>query len=107
MNMETISSTTQREYLNSHNKKLDTLEIEATPVTNIDMVKSQDYSKPVESNALRYDPEAITALYSKRPLPVWKRRISVLWTFYHLLLACGWTKLQVMPLKMNQNGQLG
>ncbi|NET25628.1 AarF/ABC1/UbiB kinase family protein [Okeania sp. SIO1I7] len=81
MSLETISSNPQREYLNSHNKKLDTLEIEAMPVTNIDMVKSQDYSEPEESNALRYDPEAITAFYSKRPLPVWKRRISVLWTF--------------------------
>ncbi|NEO53605.1 MAG: AarF/ABC1/UbiB kinase family protein [Okeania sp. SIO3B5] len=81
MNLETISSATQKEYLNSHTKKLDTLEIEAMPVTNIDMVKSPDYSEPEESNALRYDPEAITALYSKRPLPVWKRRISVLWTF--------------------------
>ncbi|MDY7007943.1 MAG: AarF/ABC1/UbiB kinase family protein [Cyanobacteriota bacterium] len=82
MNLETISSTPQQEYLNSHNKKLDTLEIEATPVTNIDMVKPQDYSKPVESNALRYDPKAIAAFYSKRPLQVWKRRISVLWTFF-------------------------
>lgn len=82
MNLETISSKAQREYLNSHTKKLDTLEIEATPVTNIDMVKPQNYSKPVESNSLRYDPEAITAFYSKRPLRVWKRRISVLWTFF-------------------------
>ena len=93
MNLETISSATQKEYLNSHTKKLDTLEIEAMPVTNIDTVKSQDYSEPVENNALRYDPEAITALYSKRPLPVWKRRISVLWTFLSFSFSLWWDKI--------------
>lgn len=83
MNLETISSIPQQKDFNSHSKKLDTVEVEAMAITNIDtdMLKSQDPPETTESNTLRYDPEVITALYSKLPLKVWKRRISILWTF--------------------------
>ena len=83
MNLETISPIAHQEHFNSHSKKLDTVEVEAMQLRNIDteMFKSQNLPETGESNTLRYDPEAITAFYSKRPLEVWKRRISILWTF--------------------------
>ncbi|OZH54709.1 hypothetical protein AFK68_09205 [Hydrocoleum sp. CS-953] len=82
MNLETISSIPRQKDINSNSKKLDTVEVEAMQLKNIDteIPKSQNPPETAE-NALRYDPEAITAIYSKRPLQVWKRRISILWTF--------------------------
>merc|ERR1739838_1061910 len=52
-------------------------------VINIDpeIPKSQNPPETVEGDTLRYDAEKIKAFYSKRPLQVWKRRISILWTF--------------------------
>ncbi len=82
MNLETISSRPHQKDFNSNSKKLDTVEVEAMAIKNIDTEIPKSPNPPeTAENALRYDPEAITAIYSKRPLQVWKRRISVLWTF--------------------------
>lgn len=83
MNLEIISSGTSQKNLNSNSNKLDILEAEGMQVINIDpeIPKSQNPPETVEGDTLRYDAEKIKAFYSKRPLQVWKRRISILWTF--------------------------
>ncbi|MDT9339245.1 AarF/ABC1/UbiB kinase family protein [Trichodesmium erythraeum 21-75] len=92
MNLETISSGAHQEDFNSSSQKLDILEVEAMQLKNIDRdtLKSQSSTQTAESNTNtpRYDPEVITAFYSKRPLQVWKRRIDILWTF--VLFAFNW-----------------
>ncbi|MEB3340281.1 AarF/ABC1/UbiB kinase family protein [Okeania sp.] len=89
MNLETISSRPHQKDFNFDSQKLDIVEIEAMPKIKIDteIPKSENPPETGKSNTLRYDPQAITAIYSKRPLQVWKRRISILWTF--LLFAFG------------------
>ncbi|MCL2933678.1 MAG: AarF/ABC1/UbiB kinase family protein [Trichodesmium sp. MAG_R03] len=83
MNLEIISSKASQKKFNSHSNKLDISEVEGMQVINIapETPKSQNPPETLESNALKYDPEKIKAVYSKRPLQVWKRRISILWTF--------------------------
>ncbi|MEM1172993.1 MAG: AarF/ABC1/UbiB kinase family protein [Cyanobacteria bacterium P01_H01_bin.35] len=95
MNLETISSVPRQKDFNSSSEKLDTVEVEAMAITNTDteMLKSPNPPETTESNTLRYDPEAITAFYSKRPLKVWKRRISILWTFVLFAFSLWWDKI--------------
>ncbi|MCL2924138.1 MAG: AarF/ABC1/UbiB kinase family protein [Trichodesmium sp. MAG_R04] len=83
MNLEIISSGTSQKNFNSNSNELDIVEVEGTQVINIDpeIPKSQNPPETLEDDTLRYDPEKIEAFYSKRPLQVWKRRISILWTF--------------------------
>ena len=87
MNVETISSAPRQKDFNSNSKKLDTVEVEAMDM-DTDTLKSQNPPETTDNNALRYDPDAITAFYNKRPLKVWKRQISILWTF--VLFAFSW-----------------
>lgn len=97
MNLKTISATSPEKNsdLQTRTKlKSDTLqvELEAMSVTQTDAISSQNPPKPADSDTLRYDPEAITAFYSKRPLLVWKRRLSVLWTFLLFSFSLWWDK---------------
>ena len=54
-----------------------------------------------EAAAMRYDPEAIAAVYSRRPLQVLGRILSVFWTFCVFALSLLWDK-QTGQIEKNQ-----
>ena len=54
-----------------------------------------------ESEAPRYDPEAIAAEYGQRPFKVWGRLLGILWTFLTFVLALLWDK-QTGQIEKNQ-----
>ncbi|MGB3512518.1 MAG: AarF/ABC1/UbiB kinase family protein [Microcoleaceae cyanobacterium] len=99
MNLKTISPPPQQKFSNVIDTKpeLDTLE-KVTQNKGLqlevkaDLLPSPAPPPPINTNALRYDPEAIAAFYSKRPLRVWGRRLSVLWTFVWFGFSIWWDK---------------
>ena len=48
---------------------------------------ARDIAYELAGDAVRYDPVAIAALYRKRPLQVWGRLSSVVWTFFSFALS--------------------
>ncbi|MBD1812443.1 AarF/ABC1/UbiB kinase family protein [Microcoleus vaginatus DQ-U2] len=96
MNVKTVSPASPQTYVNSGTqavlgnlKDANTIPLQAVPVsleTDVvtdDRLKSaRDIAFELAGDAVRYDPVAIAALYRNRPLQVWGRLSSVVWTFF-------------------------
>lgn len=95
MDVKTVSPVSPQVYANSgtHNAQTDnssvnpppisTIEIELDPIpVNTENLKSaMDLTDEALIETLYYNPEASAAYYSQRPLQVWARLLSVIWTF--------------------------
>ena len=57
------------------------VELEPIPAYSEKLKPAIDIATEIESEAIRYNPNAIAAYYRDRPLQVWKRLFSVIWTF--------------------------
>lgn len=96
MNVKTVSPASPPTYANSATqpvlgnlKDANTIPLPAVPVAiETDTVTSEvlksarDIAFELAGEAVRYDPVAIAAEYQNRPLEVWGRLLSVIWTFF-------------------------
>ena len=96
MNVKTVSPASPQTYVNSGTQAVlgnfqdaNTIPLQAVPVsleTEVvtgDRLKSaRDIAFELAGDAVRYDPVAIAAEYRNRPLQVWGRLSSVVWTFF-------------------------
>ncbi|MEG5018986.1 MULTISPECIES: AarF/ABC1/UbiB kinase family protein [unclassified Microcoleus] len=96
MNVKTVSPASPPTYVNSGTQAVlsnlqdaNTIPLQAVPVSletelvTDDRLKSaRDIAFELAGDAVRYDPVAIAALYRNRPLQVWGRLSSVVWTFF-------------------------
>ncbi|MEZ2234304.1 ABC1 kinase family protein [Microcoleus sp.] len=96
MNVKTVSPASPPTYANSATqpvlgnlKDANTIPLPAVPVAiETDTVTSEvlksarDIAFELAGEAVRYDPVAIAAEYKNRPLEVWGRLLSVIWTFF-------------------------
>jgi len=58
------------------------VELESATATPEPLKSARDIAYELAGDAVRYDPVAISALYRNRPLQVWGRLSSVVWTFF-------------------------
>lgn len=96
MNVKTVSPASPPTYVNSGTQAVlsnlqdaNTIPLQAVPVSletehvTDDRLKSaRDIAFELAGDAVRYDPVAIAAQYRNRPLQVWGRLSSVVWTFF-------------------------
>ncbi|MEG4070241.1 AarF/ABC1/UbiB kinase family protein [Microcoleus sp. Pol11C2] len=96
MNVKTVSPASPQTYVNSGTQAVlgnfpdaNTIPLQSVPVSleaevvTGDRLKSaRDIAFELAGDAVRYDPVAIAALYRNRPLQVWGRLSSVVWTFF-------------------------
>ncbi|WP_341733907.1 AarF/ABC1/UbiB kinase family protein [Microcoleus sp. EPA2] len=96
MNVKTVSPASPPTYANYATQPLlgnlkdpNTIPLPAVPVAiETDTVTSEvlksarDIAFELAGEAVRYDPVAIAAEYKNRPLEVWGRLLSVIWTFF-------------------------
>ncbi|MEG3901619.1 AarF/ABC1/UbiB kinase family protein [Microcoleus sp. B4-C5] len=96
MNVKTVSPASPQTNVNSGTQAVlsnlqdaNTIPLQAVPVSletevvTDDRLKSaRDIAFELAGDAVRYDPVAIAALYRNRPLQVWGRLSSVVWTFF-------------------------
>lgn len=66
------------------------VEFAPLPASSEGLKSAEDLAAELETEALRYNPEAIAAEYSQRPLTVWGRLWSVTWTFFTFSLSLWW-----------------
>jgi predicted unusual protein kinase regulating ubiquinone biosynthesis (AarF/ABC1/UbiB family) len=66
------------------------VELETAPETSESLKSARDIAYESAGDAVRYDPVAIAAQYSRRPLQVWGRMLSVVWTFFSFALSLWW-----------------
>ncbi|HLO49577.1 MAG TPA: AarF/ABC1/UbiB kinase family protein [Kamptonema sp.] len=57
------------------------VELEPIPADSEKLKSAKDIAAETETEAICYNPSAIAAYYRDRPLQVWKRFLSVIWTF--------------------------
>ncbi|MEB3829660.1 ABC1 kinase family protein [Phormidium sp. CCY1219] len=67
------------------------VEAEPAPIAPIPE-RSAAPTVEAETDALMYDPVAITEYYSRRPLEVWGRRFAILWPMLKLAFGIWWDK---------------
>jgi predicted unusual protein kinase regulating ubiquinone biosynthesis (AarF/ABC1/UbiB family) len=96
MNVKTVSPASPQTYANSGTqavlgnlKDANTIppqavqvELETEAVTSEVLKSAKDIAFELAGDAVRYDPVAIAAQYRNRPLQVWGRLLSVVWTFF-------------------------
>ena len=94
MNVKTVSPASTQTYANSGTqavlenlKDVNTIPLQAVPleteaVTSEVLKSAKDRAFELAGDAVRYDPVAIAAQYRNRPLQVWGRLLSVIWTFF-------------------------
>jgi predicted unusual protein kinase regulating ubiquinone biosynthesis (AarF/ABC1/UbiB family) len=96
MNVKTVSPASPKTYSDSEThaplgnfQDLNTVrppavqvELETTPTTSEPLKSAKDIAYESAGDAVRYDPIAIAAQYQNRPLQVWGRLLSVIWTFF-------------------------
>lgn len=102
MNSKTVPPASPQTYLNSQTRAaLGNLAVETVPPQAVqveletaatpELLKSaRDLAAESAGDAVRYDPVAIAAQYSRRPLQVWGRLLSVVWTFFSFALSLWW-----------------
>ncbi|OCQ89606.1 hypothetical protein BCD67_13370 [Oscillatoriales cyanobacterium USR001] len=86
MNVKTESPVTSQVYTNSgtHTAPAHSpieIEIEPIPPSPENLKSAMDMAADTEAETICYNPEASAAYYSQRPLQVWARLFSVIWTF--------------------------
>ncbi|NJM60792.1 MAG: AarF/ABC1/UbiB kinase family protein [Oscillatoriales cyanobacterium RU_3_3] len=104
MNVKTVPPASEQTYSNSQTRtalnnlaKLETVPPQAVQVeldtedgTPQRLKSAKEIAIESATDAVRYDPEAIAAQYRRRPLQVWGRMLSVLWTFFSFTLSLWW-----------------
>ncbi|WP_293330234.1 AarF/ABC1/UbiB kinase family protein [Microcoleus sp. CAWBG58] len=107
MDVKTVSPASPVTYSNSGThaalgnnlKEVETLplqavqvEIESPAATPEPLKSAKDIAYELAGEAVRYDPVAIAAEYRNRPLQVWRRLSSVVWTFFSFAFSLWWDK---------------
>ncbi|MGB3264194.1 MAG: AarF/ABC1/UbiB kinase family protein [Microcoleus sp.] len=106
MDVKTVSPATPLTYSNSgtHTALQNLQEIETVPLQAVEvqletvavtpepLKSAKDIAYELAGEAVRYDPEAIAAQYRNRPLQVWGRLLSVVWTFFSFAFSLWWDK---------------
>ncbi len=106
MDVKTVSPATPLTYSNSgtHTALQNLQEIETVPLQAVEvqletvavtpepLKSAKDIAYELAGEAVRYDPEAIAAQYRNRPLQVWGRLSSVVWTFFSFAFSLWWDK---------------
>ena len=67
----------------------------AQPTLTVGVVEApspEEKIEPADPEAVRYDPLAIAEYYSKRPLQVWMRRLSIVWPLLVFAFSMWWDK---------------
>ena len=95
MDVKTVSPASPVTYSNSgtHAAPANLKEVETVPLpvvavelpsaaTPQPLKSARDIAYELAGEAVRYDPVAIAAQYRNRPLQVWGRLLSVVWTFF-------------------------
>jgi predicted unusual protein kinase regulating ubiquinone biosynthesis (AarF/ABC1/UbiB family) len=104
MNVKTVPPASEQTYLNSQTRtalnnlaKLETVPPQAVQVeldteegTPQRLKSAREIAIESATDGVRYDPEAIAAQYRRRPLQVWGRMLSVIWTFFSFTLSLWW-----------------
>lgn len=102
MNSKTVPPASPQTYSNSQtraalgNLAVETVspqavQVELETAATSELLKSaRDIAAESAGDAVRYDPVAIAAQYSRRPLQVWGRLLSVVWTFFSFTLSLWW-----------------
>lgn len=106
MDVKTVSPATPLTYSNSgtHTTLQNLQEIETVPLQAVEveletvavtpepLKSAKDIAYELAGEAVRYDPAAIAAQYRNRPLQVWGRLSSVVWTFFSFAFSLWWDK---------------
>ncbi|WP_373537491.1 ABC1 kinase family protein [Microcoleus sp.] len=106
MDVKTVSPATPLTYSNSgtHTALQNLQEIETVPLQAVEveletvavtpepLKSAKDIAYELAGEAVRYDPAAIAAQYRNRPLQVWGRLSSVVWTFFSFAFSLWWDK---------------
>ncbi|MEG4012640.1 MULTISPECIES: ABC1 kinase family protein [unclassified Microcoleus] len=106
MNVKTVSPASPQTYANSGTQAVlgnlqdaNTIPLQAVPVsletevaTPEPLKSAKDIAYELAGEAVRYDPAAIAAQYRNRPLQVWGRLSSVVWTFFSFAFSLWWDK---------------
>src|SRR6476469_6846820 len=96
MNVKTVSPASPQTYVNSGTQAVlgnlqdantiplpaVSVSLETEAVTDDRLKSARDIAFELAGDTVRYDPVAIAALYRNRPLQVWGRLSSVVWTFF-------------------------
>lgn len=100
MEVKTVSPATLDVALDSETRKTSTdvaktarlspleVELESITITPTPLKSAQEPES--ETDALRYNPQAIASYYDRRPWQVWKRLLGVAWTFLTFTLSLWW-----------------